>query len=381
MNILNLKSKVDYLILAATLTVAIIVLGMLFFANQRQFRLEEGEKELISIAKSKIEYLSRWYSDEYNDAALIVSGKTFRKKIKNWLAEPNSGNQDELLETINQIKLEHDYKNIHLVNNKGKIILSTGSLPCKEELISQLIKNADKKVKVYFSDIIYCENEKQSHLFFIVPVEETTHYVSFELNPGTVIYGNLSLWPNKSETSEIYLARQEKDSVLVISELRFKEGSSHKHKYSIDDKDAAGVKAAEGISGIVYAKDYRGENVIAYVDKIPGTNWLLVAKTDFNETLSSFKFEALLIAVFIIMLISMLWLGLAFFFNYRQKNLSRNLWRSQAEFQTTLYSIGDAVITTDREGKVKHLNPVAEQLTGWKESQARGKYLTKVFKY
>ncbi|MFN3693647.1 MAG: PAS domain S-box protein, partial [Ignavibacterium sp.] len=379
MDILNLKSKVDYLILAATLTITIIVLGMLFFANQRQSRLEEGEKEITSIAKSKIEYLSRWYSDEYNDAALIASGKTFREKIKNWLAEPNSGNQNELLETINQIRLEHDYENIHLVNNQGKIILSTGSLPCKEEFVSQLIKKADKKARVFFSDMIYCELEKRSHIFFVTPIQETSHFISFELNPETVIYSYLSQWPTQSSTSEIYLARQEKDSILVISDLRFREGSSHKHKYSIDDKDAAVVKAAKGNSGTVYAKDYRGEDVIAYVDKIPGTNWLFVAKIDVNEILSTFKFEALLIAVFIILLISILWLGLAFFFNYRQKNLFRNLWRSQAEFQTTLYSIGDAVITTDREGKVKYLNPVAEQLTGWKESQARGKNLSKVF--
>ena len=31
----------------------------------------------------------------------------------------------------------------------------------------------------------------------------------------------------------------------------------------------------------------------------------------------------------------------------------------------TLSCIGDAVITTDREGRVTFLNPVAESLTGW----------------
>ncbi|MBA4251710.1 MAG: hypothetical protein C0442_08315 [Chlorobiaceae bacterium] len=38
-------------------------------------------------------------------------------------------------------------------------------------------------------------------------------------------------------------------------------------------------------------------------------------------------------------------------------------------FRTTLYSIGDAVITTDINGKIKNLNRVAEELTGWKESE------------
>ena len=52
---------------------------------------------------------------------------------------------------------------------------------------------------------------------------------------------------------------------------------------------------------------------------------------------------------------------------------------SEERFRTTLYSIGDGVITTDSEGKVGLMNPVAEQLTGWSQSDAVGKILEEVF--
>ena len=45
----------------------------------------------------------------------------------------------------------------------------------------------------------------------------------------------------------------------------------------------------------------------------------------------------------------------------------------------TLDSIGDAVISTDAEGRVTRLNPVAEQLTGWDSSAAAGRPLGEVF--
>jgi len=48
-------------------------------------------------------------------------------------------------------------------------------------------------------------------------------------------------------------------------------------------------------------------------------------------------------------------------------------------FRTTLYSIGDAVITTDPQGRVKNMNTVAEQLTGWSEGEAENKPLHEVF--
>jgi len=45
----------------------------------------------------------------------------------------------------------------------------------------------------------------------------------------------------------------------------------------------------------------------------------------------------------------------------------------------TLRSIGDGVITTDIDGKVMIINRIAEELTGWKQSEAYGKPITTVF--
>ena len=42
-------------------------------------------------------------------------------------------------------------------------------------------------------------------------------------------------------------------------------------------------------------------------------------------------------------------------------------------------SVGDAVIATDREGTIRLLNPIAAALTGWKQNEALGKPLAKIF--
>lgn len=46
----------------------------------------------------------------------------------------------------------------------------------------------------------------------------------------------------------------------------------------------------------------------------------------------------------------------------------------------TLANIADAVITTDSNGRVTYLNPVAERLTGWSASEAAGRPLEEVFR-
>ncbi|HSW60360.1 MAG TPA: PAS domain S-box protein [bacterium] len=57
----------------------------------------------------------------------------------------------------------------------------------------------------------------------------------------------------------------------------------------------------------------------------------------------------------------------------------RKLRESRERYKTTLNSIGDAVIATDAFGNVQMMNPVAEQLTGWKISEAKGELLETVF--
>ncbi len=55
--------------------------------------------------------------------------------------------------------------------------------------------------------------------------------------------------------------------------------------------------------------------------------------------------------------------------------------QEQAErLRVTLASIGDAVITTDSRGAVTYLNAIAESLTGWRHSDARGQLLESVFR-
>jgi two-component system, cell cycle sensor histidine kinase and response regulator CckA len=71
-----------------------------------------------------------------------------------------------------------------------------------------------------------------------------------------------------------------------------------------------------------------------------------------------------------------------------ESHIQMALYRHQAEervrqerewLRVTLHSIGDGVITTDAAGRVTFLNPVAEELTGWKLAEALGRPVGEVF--
>ncbi len=85
---------------------------------------------------------------------------------------------------------------------------------------------------------------------------------------------------------------------------------------------------------------------------------------------------ASIIAIALLLLVG----GGAFGLEWRRRQvLLREQQAAQEELHTTLYSIADAVIGADASGRVRRMNPAAERLTGWSESDATGKALKEVF--
>jgi PAS domain S-box-containing protein len=101
-----------------------------------------------------------------------------------------------------------------------------------------------------------------------------------------------------------------------------------------------------------------------------------------NLTLYGLIGLAAILGVLLAWEISRLFRKLAGTYNLQMQEVKRRGDESYTREQwlnTTLRSIGDAVIACDPEGKVVFMNGVAEQLTGWKETEADGLLLSKIF--
>jgi diguanylate cyclase (GGDEF)-like protein/PAS domain S-box-containing protein len=63
-----------------------------------------------------------------------------------------------------------------------------------------------------------------------------------------------------------------------------------------------------------------------------------------------------------------------------QKIYEEALFKEKESAQITLQSIGDGVATTDAQCHVEYLNPIAEELTGWRLDEAAGRHIDDVFR-
>ncbi len=89
----------------------------------------------------------------------------------------------------------------------------------------------------------------------------------------------------------------------------------------------------------------------------------------------------------VILLIVGVWVLVLLAAGFLSAMIMRQVGRTENELQfekelaqVTLHSIGDGVITTDADGRVEYLNPVAERYTGWLTQDAHGKPLEEVYR-
>jgi len=64
----------------------------------------------------------------------------------------------------------------------------------------------------------------------------------------------------------------------------------------------------------------------------------------------------------------------------RNREIEQNIYLEKELAELTLNSIGDAVITTDIDGRVMMMNPKAEALTGWSSVTAHNKHINSIFR-
>lgn len=206
-------------------------------------------------------------------------------------------------------------------------------------------------------------------------------------DPARLLFPLIKNWPIPSTSSETLLVRREGEKAVWMNTLRFSEAEPLSLSLPLTKNETPAVMAVLGHVGSFIGKDYRGIPVSADLRPIHGSPWFLVAKIDFSEASREARDRSRIIIGSAFGLFFVAMALLAFALARRRAGIYRSRYDEErqkaelhAEFHATLLGIGDGVISTDTDGNVRWFNAMAEKMTGWKESDARGKPLTEVFR-
>ncbi len=389
--IFSVKNKL-FLPLLAGLAVVLIISGGYFYCYNEARRIsKERYSELKTVADMKADQIMRWRQERIGSAKIFAESPFSIRSIKRWLFSKNNSLSTDILEQMALTKHYYGYEKIFLLSPDGEILLSSDTTLQKIDSVTiSFCRSAAGSRKAVFSDFYYCPVHKKIHFDVLAPVmDEKKTVISvlvLRIDPNDYLYPFIQSCATPNKSSEIMLFRKDGENVLYLNDLKFQKNTAVNLRLPLTMKHLPAVQAALGYTGIFNGKDYRGIDVLAYIRPVPGTPWFMVAKVDKDEIFSELYYRTDVIIVFTLLILLPLCIVMAWLFSNRQWNVYKRLLKTgallkekQEEFNATLYSIGDAVIITDINGRIRNMNPVAEGLTGWKESDARRKPIEEVF--
>jgi len=117
-----------------------------------------------------------------------------------------------------------------------------------------------------------------------------------------------------------------------------------------------------------------------YIINKNGQSWLLVVSQDVGLYFISGKtLVAVVLAWFVFVFLIFVIIN-THYERLDERETSLNAWKWEKErADVTLMSLADAVITTNTQGVIEYMNPVAERLTGWKSVEACGRGIEDIF--
>ncbi|MGO8878305.1 MAG: PAS domain S-box protein, partial [Desulfomonilaceae bacterium] len=377
--------------LFVAITLAILILGYLYYTHETERIRQAKYDEIATIAKLKAGSIENRRKELLRDVQALSAGPLWKRAVNEWLHKPDN---DALLKDLRGQLVVEQRQGAHadalLLDLNGNVIVSASD---QSEPTDTIEKKAVEEALASGSPVLsdmYRTPHGAILMDAVAPILDpngrSIAIVIYRANPQSLLFPLIQTWPTPSQTAETLLVRRDGDDVLFLNDLRHRANTALSLREPLTLNDLPAVQAVLGKKGLFEGKDYRGVEVLADLRPIPDSTWFMVTKVDTSEILAEARYRGVVVTIFSGLFI-LLAAGLtAYGYSNRQARLYENLFQSERDqrkaeelFRTTLYSIGDAVITTDAKGLVQQMNPVAERLTGWLEAEATGKTLDEVF--
>lgn len=335
----NFISKKKVFALMVGLTILIVIGGVIYYNIQSDNIRKQKYDELRAIADLKVVQIENWFRERSSEVNLVARSPGLEESVKKCIRDThNLVLKNEMLKKLSFYQNELDYDNIFLVSTNKKIILSVK--PVKESfnpLTLEKLDEAYKKGKLVFTDLYISEKDSQIHYDIIAPVKKKNNefqaLLVFRRNPQKYLFPMINRWPTPSLTAETLIIRPEKDSVLFLSNLRFKKDTALKFKIAKSNTRIPSVQAALGNIGIFEGIDYRGKEVISESHRISSTNWVLITKIDKSEIFSDLNVRAIMISGFSLLLIIIAGVSIAYFYSSSQRKMYHQMYKKENELQ------------------------------------------------
>ncbi len=352
------------------LSVGILIIGYFYYERQVTHIKQEKQDELAAILQLKINQIAAWRQERLADAQVIFEDRFFALKVKELFARRGAPENNEEIRNRMAALRFYQYQYIALLDARGDLKLSFPDEKVLSPFIINHAKEAMQTQKIVFTDLYRNENDKAIRQSLIVPIIDTSGpnkdavgVVVLRIDPLQFLYPLIQSWPTLSPTAETELLRREGSEVVILNELRHRQGTALTLRFPLTDPELVAAMATRGEKGNVEGRDYRGIAVLGAIGAIPDSSWFLTAEVDNKEVLAPFWKYFQLMALFMFTLVagagmglSLIWRNQQAAFYRRQFELERDKHLLAQRYEYLARYANDIILLADQDLKIVEAN-------------------------
>ena len=294
------------------ITVSAIVTGFVYYNYQKKALLTESQQELSAISYLKIRQITQWRFERIGDGKFLGDNLLLVRKFIEFLNNPDKLSlSNEIQQCLKSLTETYDYKSVLLIDTSGNARLA---FPNSDTLVGDhlrpMLPGIIEQREVVLTDLHKANLARFVHLDLIVPLIDRSRnenlvigLLALRIDPQQILYPLLQSWPTSSKSAETLLLRKDGDEIVYLNELRHLRNTALILKKPAASENLPAAMAIRGITGTIDGIDYRNVPVVAAMNKVPGTQWYMVAKMDREEVLSSLNSQIRMIVIILILVI------------------------------------------------------------------------------
>lgn len=372
---------------AVALSAAVGALAYYFHVIQTRSTLAEVRHQLTLIADLKAREIAHW-RDTYLRHAVGVQDDSFAMRAARRVVagEASPAERAEFQTWLGSLCRRTRCASAVLVRPAGDVALAAGQQLWTTAYSTRLAIEVLRKGEITFLDF---DRESPTLPIFLalgipVPVGERSKagVLLLGIDPNEYLYPLIQLWPVPSPSAETLLVRADGDEVLYLNELRHQADAALKLRIPRSRGEIAAVRGIQGERGVLEAIDYRNVPILAALQPIPGTRWLMVAKVDLAEVYAPIRESSLWLGALTGSLLLALAGITAFFWRRQQSKYYQERYQAELKYRALRGHLdylsryaNDIVLLTDESGKILEANDRAISAYGYSADEITQKNL------
>ncbi|MEY2632256.1 MAG: hypothetical protein RIR00_910 [Pseudomonadota bacterium] len=353
--------------------IALAVLVLVGVAGSYSFGRQHDKQTAVlrAMAELKAGQVGDWLRERQADAEFIQSSSFVAELYRQWQAG-DAGSGERLRARLEQFRQNRGFSGSMLVDANQKVLWHDGlnlepGLRLRAALAESLRDGRTRRVGPYL------DQQGAMHLDVLAPLAGNVRGVMvMHADPEHWLFPTLRIWPLPNVSGGIDLLSREGDSLLVLNAVQPDAGGHGVVRIPLDSPRLAAKlwrngQGEDAVSGL----GANNQPVLGLAQKVPQSDWVLVARMDrdefYGEAIHDIRWISLagLLALFI--------LGVSVVLLRQQDQLEagEQLRGAQVEQLQTLQLLNalagaseDAIFARDKQGAYLLLNQAAARLFG-----------------